>query len=174
MRDHLSDESLMDALEGAESGLAAQHLSSCPECAARVGRAREGLALTRAAEVPEPSPLYWESFPRQVARRLDAPLPASSWRLRLLPALATAMVAVAALIFLPRPLPAPARTLPPWSALPPAADDPALPVLQALGPALDPALECGGVAECLADLTDEESRDLVRALRPEVKEGGLS
>jgi hypothetical protein len=46
-------------------------------------------------------------------------------------------------------------------------------VLQALGPELDPALECGGVAECLADLTEEESEDMVQALRASVKESRL-
>ena len=32
-----------------------------------------------------------------------------------------------------------------------------------------PAVECSGLAECLVDLSDEESRDLVRTLRPGVK-----
>jgi anti-sigma factor RsiW len=169
VRSHLSNEILMDVLEGAAArGPAAEHLASCAECAARLAEAREGLALTRAVDVPEPPGMYWQSFPRQVAGRLAA-APAPRWRAWLLPGLATAMAVAAAVIFLPRPAPeappTPAPTLAAWSALPPAEEDPALPVLQALGPELDPALDCAGVAECLAELTDEESQDLVQTLR---------
>ena len=181
---HLSDESLMDALEASGRGPAAEHLATCAECAGRLAAAREGIDLARAATVPEPPGLYWESFPRQVARRIDAtpvPRPWGGW----LPRAAAGTVAVAAAIaiaVLARPEPprdpspervAAARTLPAWSPLPAAEEDPGLPVLQALGPDLAPALECSGMAECLADLSDEESQDLVQALRPAVKESLL-
>ena len=46
-------------------------------------------------------------------------------------------------------------------------------MLQAVAADLEPELECGGLAECLADLSEEESRDLVRMLRPAVKGGSL-
>ena len=59
--------------------------------------------------------------------------------------------------------------MPAWSPLPAAEEDPGLPVLQALGPGVAPAVECGGLADCLADLSDEESRDLVRTLRAGAK-----
>jgi hypothetical protein len=163
----------MDALEGAPRGATAEHLASCAECMARVAEAREGLVLTRAATLPEPPALYWESFPRQVARRLDEPAASRSWRLWLLPgAAATVMAVIAVLSFLPRPAPErtpPPRTLAAWSALPAAEEDPGLPVLQALGPDLAPAVECSGVADCLADLSDEETQALARTLRPDVK-----
>jgi hypothetical protein len=176
--DHLSDESLMDALDGAPGGAAARHLASCAACAARLAEARQGLALTRGAFVPEPPALYWQSFPRQVAARLEAAGPSGRpWRGWLWPALATATALVAAVLFVPRPVPEPSpsppRTLAAWSALPPADQDPALPALQALGPDLDPALECGGVAECVTELSDEESQDLVQLLRPGVKDSSL-
>jgi hypothetical protein len=177
---HLSDETLMNVLDGAEGGPAAQHVAACPACAARLADAQEGLALARAADVPEPAGVYWQSFPRQVARRLDAPPAARrSWPLwAVRGVIAGVAVGAAAVTFLARPVsrpppPTPAPALPAWSALPPAEKDAALPVLQALGPELDPALECGGVAECLAELTEEESQDLVQALRASVKESRL-
>jgi hypothetical protein len=181
---HLSDESLMDALEGAGRGPASLHLASCMECAGRLAAAREGIDMARAATVPEPPGLYWESFPRQVARRIDATPVRRPWGLSIGRGLAgtVAVAAAIAIVMLARPQlprePSPeratvAQTLPAWSPLPAAEEDPGLPVLQALGSDLAPALECGGVAECLADLSDEETQDLVQALRPAVKEGLL-
>jgi hypothetical protein len=176
---HLSDEALMDALEDAGRGPAAEHLASCAGCAARLAEARAGLELTHAAStVPEPPGLYWESFPRQVARRIDAGAAVRPWGTWVARGLATAVAAGAALVILARPPmhrePSPAgrlaaQTLPAWSPLPVAEEDPGLPVLQALGPDVGPAIECGGLAECLADLSDQESRDLVRTLRAGVK-----
>jgi len=177
--EHLSDESLIDALEGAPGGPAARHLAGCAACTARLAEAREGLALARGVEIPEPPALYWQSFPRQVAARLAATGPSGRpWHGWLWPALATAVALVAAVLFVPRPVPEPSpsppRTLAAWSALPPDEQDPALRALQGLGPDLDdPALECGGVAECIADLSDEESQDLVQLLRPGVKDSSL-
>ena len=175
---HLSDEALMDALEGAGRGPAAEHLASCAGCAARLAQGREGLDLTHAVTVPEPPGLYWESFPRQVARRIDAGAAVRPWGSWVARGLATAVAVGAALAILARPvlLREPSatgaranQTLPAWSPLPAAEEDPGLPVLQALGPGVAPAVECGGLADCLADLSDEESRDLVRTLRAGAK-----
>jgi len=179
---HLSDETLMDALDSAAGGRVAEHLAACPACAARLQDARLGLELTREATVPDPPGIYWQSFPRQVARRIDAapahPLrtwTATTWIAR---GLVAAVAAGGVLAFLAtpglrkEPLPSPttaARTLPAWSPLPVAEEDPGLPVLQALGPAVIPAVECSGLAECLADLSDEESQDLVNSLRAGLK-----
>jgi len=174
---HLTDEDLMDVLDGARGGSAARHVGLCASCAGRLAEAREGLALARAADVPEPPELYWQSFPRRVAARLQAAPSPRPWRGWLVPAFATAVALAAAVAIIPRratEAPAsPAHTLAPWSALPPAEADPGLPVLQAAASDLDPALECGGLAECLADLSEEESQDLVQMLRPAVKDGSL-
>jgi hypothetical protein len=173
---HLNDETLMDVLDGAQGGPAPRHVAECASCAARLAEAKGGLDLARAAGVPEPPALYWQSFPRRVAARLDSEEP-PRWRGWLLPTFATAVALAAAVAILPRQAPeappSPARTLAAWSALPPPEADPGLPVLQALGPDLDPALECGGLAECLADLSDEESEDLLQMLRPAVDDGSL-
>jgi hypothetical protein len=112
-----------------------------------------------------------------VAARLPAGPSPSRWRGWVLPAFATAVALAAAIAIVPRgPVqapPSPAHTLAAWSALPPAEADPGLPVLQAVASDLDPALECGGLAECLADLSDEESQDLVQMLGPAGKDGSL-
>jgi hypothetical protein len=175
---HLTDEALMDVLDGAQGGSAARHAAVCASCAERLAEARAGLALARIAEVPEPPGLYWQSFPRRVAARLQsAPPSPRRWRAWLVPTLATALALAAAVAIVPRPAPepspSPAGTLAAWSALPPPEADPGLPVLQAVASDLDPALECGGLAECLADLSDEESDDLVQMLRPALKDSSL-
>lgn len=175
---HLTDATLMDVLDGAQGGPAARHVAECASCAARLAEAREGLALARAADVPEPPALYWQSFPRRVAERLDTAGPSPRrWRGWLVPTFATAVALAAVVAIVPRQAPqappSPARTLAPWSALPPAEADPGLPVLQALASDPDPALECGGLTECLAELSDEESQDLVQMLGPAVKDGSL-
>lgn len=175
---HLTDETLMDVLDGAQGGAAARHIAGCPSCAERLAEAREGLLLARSAEVPEPPALYWQSFRRRVAARVEPAGPSPRrWRGWLLPTFATAAALAAAVAIVPRRAPeappSPAHTLAPWSALPPAEADPGLPVLQAVASEVDPALECGGLAECLADLSDEESEDLVQMLGPAVAEGSL-
>jgi hypothetical protein len=125
-----------------------------------VESARLGLELARSAEVPEPPPLYWEVFRRQVGRRIGEEAPARRaigfW---LFPALATATAVLIAFGLLRGPVgessrePA-AAPLPAWSALPPADQDEGLEVLQALaaeGGPLDAALPPQGVADVLQD-----------------------
>jgi hypothetical protein len=168
----------MDVLDGAQGGPAARHAEECASCAARLAEARDGLALARAAaDVPEPPALYWQSFPRRVAARLDAAPSPRRWGGWLLPTVATAVALAGVIAIVPRPAPeappSPAHTLAPWSALPPAESDPGLPVLQAAASDLDAAEDCGSLAECLADLSDEESQDLVRMLSPALKDGSL-
>jgi hypothetical protein len=184
---HLSDEALMDVLEGGERGTTAGHAASCADCAARLAEARQGLELTRAATVPDPPGAYWESFPRQVARSIAASPSRRPWGLWLVPGLAVAAAAVLAVALAVRPWaggPAPSsplaanpdrpsEPLPAWSPLPVSEEDPGLPVLQALGPEVVSAVECVGLAECLAVLSDEECQDLVQALRAGVKESRL-
>lgn len=48
------------------------HLADCARCRAEVASARETLAESRLADVPEPSPLFWEHFSARVAESLAA------------------------------------------------------------------------------------------------------
>ena len=178
MAKHLSDEKLMDLVEGAGEGEAREHLAACPACRARVEEAGHGLALARSADVPEPSALYWEAFRRQVGRRLVLEH-RTSWRWRLIPLLAAAaaMIVVVPSIRGPRLNPTSrAAVVPAWSALPPADDDPGLSVLAGFAASegeLLPPREGREVTELLGDLTEEESLALADALRAQLKDGQL-
>jgi len=173
---HLSEDILMDLLEGTADEGARQHMAACAECRARVEAAREGLGRSIEAEVPEPPPLYWEAFRRQIGRRLDGDEAAGHrLRLRWWPAAAAAALVVGALL-VPRTTPvAPTLAgapLPAWSPLPPADDDTGLGLLRALGPEtadLGEAADCRDAADCVAGLSDEESQALAEALRAEIQ-----
>jgi hypothetical protein len=168
MRTHVSDETLADLLDGAADPAAAAHLGACEPCRERLDEARIGMALARRADVPEPSPLYWEAFPRQVGRRLAEGR--RTWRRAVWPAVG-ALAAGLLFVALPdRPVrepPTGAARLPAWSPLPAADDDPGLEVLQAVAAELELEVECEGLEECVSDLTDEEGGALAEMLRRE-------
>jgi hypothetical protein len=179
MRDegvHPTEAVLLDVLDGVAEGQARKHVAACAECAARVEEARQGLALASQADVPEPSPLYWEDFRSQVGRRIS--VERRSRRMVLAP-LAAAAVLAGAIAFLPRGDHAPSSvrvaTLPAWSALPPEDDDPGFGVLLALvgrTEELATTVDCRGTEDCLADLSDEESRAVADLLGRELGGGG--
>lgn len=177
MRAHASVEDLMGVLEGQGARHALSHLDGCAQCRARLEHAREGLLAGRDVDVPEPSPLYWEAFRRQVSRRISADERALGWW-RLGPALIAAALLVALVSVLPFRIHGPGaspvpQTLPAWSALPALEDDGGLSVLEAMTPSaedLGPAAACGA-GECLAELSDEESLAVAGALRDELAGG---
>jgi len=172
MNRHLSEARLVDALERQASDADAEHLAVCEACQARLASAADGLALAHAAAIPEPSPLYWPVFARQLDERLRAerrPSP-RSW---LTPMLAAAAAALAFVSLLPQLPPAPAG--PPaetvlWQALPPLEQDPGAAVLEGLGATVEEAYLLAGceLDECLADLSEAEGRELARLLREEL------
>jgi hypothetical protein len=167
MRPHVADESVLDLAEGAGNGEDLAHLARCAACATRVAEARLALETARRAELPEPSPLYWEALRRSVGRRIAEEKHAASRVWLLLPA-AVAAGLVAFLLMRPVPSPLPEPTLAAWSALPPAEDDAGLAVLEGLAVADDglPAWdEDRGLGAFLAGLTDEETRALADRLR---------
>ena len=176
MATHVPEPRLLEVLEG-KDGADRVHVESCTLCGARLAEARLGLALAVGADMPEPSPLYWESLRRQVDRRLDEPserLPVwRGWRLGSVLAAAAAIAVIVTFVPIAAPPPdtLPERPLPAWSALPPAEDDPGLDVLRALAPAVAevvPAAACAGMAECVVELSDEESQALAERLRGEL------
>jgi hypothetical protein len=176
---HASEAALMDVLDGTAGDGVLSHVQSCARCRARVDEARGGLAWTEQVTVPEPVASYWEVFRRHVARRIaEAPAPPSRrpiWAA----AAAAATVVAAVLTVMPGAVAPPsdltvARSLPAWSPLPPADEDPALPLLEEAAPAVAASaasLECGDVAECVTSLTDEESGALADALRQQLEAG---
>lgn len=174
---HLREEALIDVFEGAAEAAARAHVHACAECKARLEELREGRTLAEVAKVPEPSPLYWDDFRQHVGRRIASE---QSSRRFLGPVLAAAALLAGVALFWPEASPPPAagvvRSLPAWTALP-SGEDAGLSVLMALGPRaedLEPALGCAGTAECLAELTEEESLALADVLRREIEVGGRS
>jgi hypothetical protein len=177
---HLSDAALMDAVEGAAGERVQRHVAACARCRARVEEARSVLAWTTAAAVPEPIPSYWDVFRRRVAHAL-VEVPATRSRRPLWAAATVAGAVVIAAVLTVRPAPGPVRphanvlpTLPAWSPLPPADEDPSLPILELVAPAVaaaTPAAECSDVSECVVGLTDEESGALADALRAQLARG---
>ncbi len=69
---HLRDDEFVDWLDGALIETRAKHLEQCERCRAESDRLRSLMGTVRAAEVPEPSPLYWDNLSRRVRHRLEA------------------------------------------------------------------------------------------------------
>jgi hypothetical protein len=174
MAGHLSEAHLVEALEGLGDAASRTHLGECATCSARLRELEGTVRLASDVEVPEPSPLYWETFRRQVGRRIEEEPARARWSRFFVPGLAAAVVASLAIVsFVPasrRTDATPAHVLPAWSALPD--DDGAMSVLVSLGPSeddLESFAGAQGVAERIAGLSDEESRSLAEALRGEWK-----
>jgi hypothetical protein len=175
MTKHPRDEDLLGLALGEGAAEDRAHAAACEACGQRLAELGEGLMLAREAELPEPSPLYWDALCRNVAARIaEEPAP-SGWFARLQPALAglavAASLAGAILIGGRGPVAAPAAaTLPAWSALPPRADDAGLLALEgAIGSGETSLTGCDGLARCLATLTDDETRALAAAVREELR-----
>jgi hypothetical protein len=175
---HVPDDRLLDAVLGEADPRDTAHLAACDRCRTLVAEAAQGLASGADVAVPEPSPLYWESFRAQVSRRLDEPA-APARRRFFAPALLAAAAVVAVIGLLPTSSPdpdvrPPAATLAAWSALPAQEDDPGLVALEGLQAEpvdLAGAGACTDVTACLAAMSDEESGELADLLRAEL-EGG--
>jgi hypothetical protein len=169
MRSHPEDDALFDVASGSASAEAARHVAACAPCAERVADARVGLALASRAEVPEPSPLFFDAFRGRVAAALDGAAPPARRRYAgfLLPAFLATAATVAVIAYLPTdvrsPLPSPTASA--WSALP-AAGDPAVEGVSTVS--AEEIVACRDVAECVAGLSEEESRAFADALRAEL------
>jgi hypothetical protein len=177
MTAHVSDDAVVDLALDAGTAAERAHASSCQACARRLEQARSALELAQRAEVPEPSPLYWQALRRGVSRRIveDGQRPR---RLGFLVPLAATAALLAVLIAGPglsRKAPV-EPGLAAWSALPVEAEDDGLRVLEGLALSSSELAEWDrgeGLAVTLANLTDDESRALARTL-PEHPKGGES
>lgn len=171
MMRHLSDEAVLDLAEGGGRDTSRAHVVECAPCAERVEEARAGLALARRAEVPEPSPLYWEAMRRNVERRIaEEPRRGSRWAWFLPLAATAAAIAVVGLATgrATAPGPSPEPLLSAWSALPPEDEDVSLDVLEGLAVTtgdLGPLDEGQGVGAFVAALSEEDVGALAQSLR---------
>jgi hypothetical protein len=99
MSHHLSPEEFVDAIDGVLVVSRQQHLDGCAACRQEVAAlgtlARQ---VDAAAEVPEPSPLYWDHLSRRISEATAtdvSPAPAW-WQLSWRPLVAVAAMLVAA------------------------------------------------------------------------------
>jgi hypothetical protein len=177
MSAHIRDDRWADFVDGGEDAEERRHVDGCASCRATLAELREGWELAGLADVPEPPPLYWDSFRRGVGQRIAqeaAPRPhwgspALRWALA-----ATVVLSLSASLFAVRsrlapPPPTPVVSLPAWSPLLPGDEDPGLSVLEGLDAADLAHASCGDVSLCLADASDEEGDRIARGLEQELK-----
>jgi hypothetical protein len=168
MRTHLEDDVLLDVLLGQASAGQAGHASECASCAARIADARAALDEVAGAPAPEPSPLFWPGFRARVRGAVEAEPRPFRWSALFAPALLTAAAMLAGVLFL-RVEPSGERTPAPDAvASAPAVEEAALEVAGAP----EDIVACPDVEECVASLTDEESRALAEALRADMARSG--
>lgn len=100
---HLDEAQMLDAVDGRPAAAAASHLAACASCSARFDELRTVMVTVGDAEVPEPSPLFWDHFPTRVSRAIDASPDSRAWLLarRWLWGSAAAAGVVAVLLLLP-------------------------------------------------------------------------
>lgn len=182
---HLTPEELLDLAEGSRPLSSAPHLTACEVCRQQLDELRGAMA-TLDADVPEPSPLFWEHFSTRVREAVAAESqPARSWfgAGRWSWGLAAAMSAVLIVIAVALAVRTPPTTTNAPAAIvevaggdvgsAPAADDPSFSLLGDLAGGLDwdTAAEAGismapGAADAaVRDLNDGERTELQRLLR---------
>jgi hypothetical protein len=185
---HLSTDERLAAIE-APGAPSHPHLSACEGCRREVVEARAAIAEVRAADVPEPSPLFWERFSARVSERVarePVALPSRGravWRW-LAPLATAAAIVVAVLTIGQRWAAEPTRLAAPGSIgeergatigdVSPDADD-AWTILgrvagefdvETLGDSLGPA-QPGAADAAVWDLSDGERAELTRLLQAE-------
>jgi hypothetical protein len=190
---HFDETALIDLLDGQGSSTQRAHLDACAGCRGELDALRAALARTADAAVPEPSPLYWEHFPRQVNERIDAPAtsPWTFWirgpRLALVSAAAVMFAVLIGSQTLRAPL-TPADTAPAaiaalapvaepmddieedaaWAVVRTAAEDLWYDEAEAEGIAVRP----GSAEHAVMSLTAEERAELARLIEDELKRSG--
>ncbi len=154
MRPCLRPEEFIDALDGCAASDAAAHVATCPQCHATLAEMHAALAATRsAADVPEPSPLFWTHVNARVGAAIGdephADLQAGWWAwLRwdiVVPLAGVAMVVVALASAVDRVPTTPGA--PPLAEASMATDDTAL-----VGAGFDAVTDHDGALELMVDL----------------------
>jgi hypothetical protein len=183
---HLTDSELVDALDGQLSPAAGAHVRDCAACRNRLADFAETLAMTRQAEMPEPSPLFWDHLSARIQAAMAERPPARrrwvSWPV-LAPIAGLAVVVLALVAGLVRERPAPRmdvvavdEVLPPDDAAFEAAWTFAASLLGMSDSAgameVDLVVRPGSAEMIAAQLTPDEQAELVRLLQQEIKAGG--
>lgn len=98
---HFSESELLDAAEGRLAGDRQRHAGECVACARQVDDLRTVLARAVDAEVPEPSPLFWDHLSARVREEIAHEAPTRwGWASGLRPWPVAATVAAVAIALL--------------------------------------------------------------------------
>jgi len=194
---HLSIEDLVDLAEGVRPESSAPHLAVCASCRSQLADLRAMMAAAVDADVPEPSPLFWDQLSRRVREAVEAgEAPRPAWnRLPVYSIAGVALLAVTVIAavktFAPsaRPSSSPVASLTPPSA---AAidqvdradaadalrDDVWLTFVADLAAgvdadaARDEGLDAMNAEEAVMQLNDGELRELERLLQAQIRNQG--
>jgi hypothetical protein len=75
---HLSPDEFVDAAEGTRSEASLPHLADCDRCRRELADLRRTMSVAVDADVPEPSPLFWDHLSARIGERIDAE-PGRQW-----------------------------------------------------------------------------------------------
>lgn len=76
---HLSPSEFVDFAEGTLAPAPAAHADACDACRAQAAVVRDAMRAAAAADVPEPSPLFWEHLSARVREGIAAEQPRRVW-----------------------------------------------------------------------------------------------
>jgi hypothetical protein len=100
---HVSPDTFIDLLDGTVDESSVAHLSSCAACRDQLAQLRATWQAAAAADMPEPSPLFWEYLSARIHEAVGAEQPVGarsrgltwSWRFGLVVTAAAATIALA-------------------------------------------------------------------------------
>jgi len=184
---HLSDEALVDLLEGGTAGL--DHVETCVMCRGRVQTMRQMMGLLQDDRVPEPSPLFWAHLSERISRAVaEDTVPTRHWWT--MPRWSWGLAAIAAIVIVVL-IVGPMRTTPasntaasdatndvswavaaadePWQIVEGASDDLDVDAAPDAGIFVRP----GSIDRELLMLSDRERSDLARVIQAELNGSGV-
>jgi hypothetical protein len=131
---HLSPEEFVDAAEGTRPESSLPHLAECDRCRRELADLRRTMAVAVDVDVPEPSPLFWDSLSARIGERIDGLADRSWWQAWIRPRVLVPLSAAALLVLI--------------VALAPQSRDArvAAPVVPAPAAAVEPANDSGDLA----------------------------
>ena len=100
---HLSPEEFVDAAEGTRTDASLPHLAECDRCRGELADLRRTMAVAVDADLPEPSPLFWQHLSARVGERIDAEITnvgRTWWQASIRPRLLVPLSAAALLVLI--------------------------------------------------------------------------
>jgi hypothetical protein len=186
---HLSPEEFIDVAEGTRSEASLPHLAHCEACRGGLADLRQAMAAAVEAEVPEPSPLFWQNLSARIGERIDAEADGSWWfawtRPRVLIPLSACAVLALVIAFAPKRTPVSQTTASTVASVEPSNDtgdlaaDPLLTLVSDLSANMDlESASAAGFAErdsaehAVTHMSADELTALKRLLQAELTRSG--